>query len=1027
MPTKSPLKLTSHLEQHPSNVHEIFAQHALLQPDSVALIWKGKSITYSELNSAANDGAAALLRLGVAAGSYVPILMERGPELIISLLAVLKTGGAYSLLDPSWPDERLLDVIKLLKPPLMITKDLLPPGITLPVWSPSTNRAAVIKEHKPIRTDRNEPCCVFFTSGTTGQPKGVISPHRATVRLFRNNTFLPFSSHTVIPLAAALAWDAFSLELWGALLNGGTSWILEESYLSADMLRIGIKQNNVNTVWLTSSLFNMVVEEDLGAFAGLHYLMIGGERLSVSHVKKFLCQHPSITLINGYGPVESTIFATTHQITLDDCERLDGIPLGSPVSGTEVYVLNNQQVCKQGEEGEICIGGEGLALRYLGDSILTNEKFVDVEIGNLSTKVYRTGDIGFWDNGLLYFKGRIDRLVKIRGHRVELADVENQIKSILPEVRSCRVLVRRDMTNISYELIAFCIPRTTGDKLENALKLLRPKLAAYQCPAVVVAVKEFPLTAQGKLNEKALLDMLILQHPKTSLQRSEKYDEPLLEIVAETFCDVLNRKSVPLDISFLELGGTSLDGGRICMRIAKHLGCSIPMSSLYQFPTVSALTRQLKESNLLIQPIQVNTYSQEIPLNPMQLIYLTRHLANFEDRTSLCRMVWIIEGKLNQKSLEAGIRYAHQRHDSLRAVYIPDPKPVVKLINIAPPILEVFPSQPSLQVALDTLSKEVNQLEPTEGDIWRTALIPLQENETFVFGCVVHHIAFDGWSEKLLADDISVGYNAACGTGVPSLPPASLASAHAASAQLLSNQNVSAQDSFLISELVGVPEFVWPNSQVNYSLSDQPAEEISVFLSRDQIIKIDSLAVSIGRTRFEILFAHWSYALSKVTGQDDFCIGVPVRLRSAPELEYVLGCYINMVCLRMRGKAIVGDLEAIFEVSRIIQRAFAAQEVPLERVMELIHLQPTGRLPLFKTLFALQDNPTPQLYLNGLSATFIRQPYLDLPLDLHAEIWPEDNGGLRLVISRRPERVSACIVSQLAETFLNNLNCFLKA
>ncbi|CAM5645297.1 D-alanine--D-alanyl carrier protein ligase [Streptomyces purpurascens] len=490
-------------------LHETFARQARARPDAVALFDDERAITYAELDRTADAWAARLAAAGSGPGDLVPVLLPRGARLVVALLAILKTGAAYALLDPAWPERRLSDIHAQLDPPLAVAEhdtELPLGGPPLRIWSPPQG---LVPEpappgFRPARVDGSAPACVFFTSGTTGRSKGAVTPHRATARLFPPDGFASFAADTVMPLAAAVSWDAFSLELWSVLLNGGTSVIVEEPYLSPTALRAGVPRHGMNTVWLTSSLFNMVVDEDPDAFHGLRQVLIGGERLSVSHVRRFLRRHPGIALINGYGPVESTVFTTTHRITEADCDRPGGIPLGRPVPGTRVYVLepDGTRPCAVGETGELCVAGEGLALGYLGDPVLTERKFTrilldpgDVDGAGEDVRVYRTGDLVAWDpDGLLHYRGRADRQVKIRGHRVEPAEVERQAEELLPGVRSCRVLPRPDASGTSLELIAFCAPLRPDDPLPDALATLHAALVPYQRPALLVVVDGFPTT-----------------------------------------------------------------------------------------------------------------------------------------------------------------------------------------------------------------------------------------------------------------------------------------------------------------------------------------------------------------------------------------------------------------------------------------------------------------------------------------------------------------------------------------------------
>ncbi len=279
-------------------IHEIFTKNALHQPNLAALIWANNFLSYNELNNVSNYGAKVLSELGVGIGTYVPILLNRSPELIVSLLSVLKTGAAYTILDPNWPNERIKEILRNLNSYIIVSDKTSPAQERYQIWTPIID-SSTCPYTKASQLNSDFPCCVFFTSGTTGIPKGVITPHKAITRLFRSVSFSLFSKDTVIPLAASLAWDAFALELWIALLNGGSAWIVDEPYLSPYSIRMGKDNFGVNTIWLTSSLLNMIIDEDPSAFDGIKTVMTGGERLSVSHIEKFIMLYPNIELING--------------------------------------------------------------------------------------------------------------------------------------------------------------------------------------------------------------------------------------------------------------------------------------------------------------------------------------------------------------------------------------------------------------------------------------------------------------------------------------------------------------------------------------------------------------------------------------------------------------------------------------------------------------------------------------------------------------------------------------------------------
>ncbi|WP_242903448.1 amino acid adenylation domain-containing protein [Actinomadura terrae] len=1000
-------------------LHETVARLAAARPGANALVAGRNTMTYAELDRTADAWAARLAMAGVAPGDRVSVLLPRGTELVVALLAVLKAGAAYALLDPAWPERRLRELTARLGSPVVVARRGTGTGLGRPVWTPPSGSVTPVAGFHPVAVRGADPCCVFFTSGTTGEPKGVLSPHRATARLFQAGGFARFDTGAVVPLAAPMSWDAFSLELWSMLLNGGASLIVDEPYLSAASLREAVAAHGVRTVWLTGSLFNMIVDEAVTAFDGLHQVMIGGERLSTGHVARFLRRHPRITLINGYGPVESTVFATTHRVTQADCERPGGIPIGRPVPGTGVHVLDGTRPCAVGEVGEICISGDGLALGYLGDADLTDAKFAQVRVDGELLRVYRTGDLGTWDaDGLLHYRGRDDRQVKIRGHRVEPAEVERQIERLLPEVRACRVLARRDASGAARDLVAFCVPADAGDPLDGALAALRDDLVQYQRPAAVVSVAAFPMTERGKLDEPALL---ALAPAPSSAGPVAAAADPTARLVAEVFAEVLCRDGVPADVPFVELGGDSLGAGRVCARLSERLGRPVPVSWLYRDPTATALAHRLDtttpmeaDTHTIDAPHTIEDMDAETPLTSMQLVYLTRHLVDPFDRTAHCLLTWRIEGAPDHAALEAAIAEVHRRHEPLRAAYVPDPRPVAWPVDVPPPELTVLPAQPTAEAAATALRKELARgLEPMDGDVWRTALVPVGDGATALFGCAVHHIAFDGWSESVLADDLSRAYGAAA----PLEEAPSMAAVHREHAERLREDDLTVHLDHLREELTDVPPLRWPPG----ATETPPVEprHIEVPLSPAVVAGVDALAAGAGVTRFGALLALYGACLAEVTGQDDLAVGVPVDQRHGRGLERSVGCHITMLCVRLRGAALGGGPAAVVATGRIAARAFAARDVPLDDVLALA--EPADGSPLYRTLFALQDNAVPRLTLTGLRTAFIRQPYLSLPLDLHAELWPDDHGGMTLIVSYRPEAVPEAAARELAKRFADRL------
>lgn len=565
-----------------NTVHGLFRWCVDRWPSAIAVRHNGRDVDYAELDAMSDAYAAELEALGVGPGHVVPVLLARSPEFLAVLLAVLKRGAAYAALDLRWPAARLHEMVDALPAPVVVTTS--DTGSPRPVWRPTNPRGdRRVPTHVPVSGD--DPSAVFFTSGSSGRPKAVVCAHRGTVRLFDDWAFAPVGSGTVMPQSLAASWDAFGLDSWGVLLGGGTVVLLDGGTLELASRLRELVAEGVNTVFLPTAVFQLVVETDLDAFAGLRVVGTGGERLSPRHADLFLARHPELPLVNMYGPVESTIAATDHVVRPADCTGRAGVPIGRPLPDTGVHVLDGERPCAVAETGEICLSGAGLALGYLGDAELTARRFVTVTVDGEPTVVYRTGDAGHWSaDGLLHFDGRLDRQVKVRGYRVEPEEIERVAQEVAG-VGSAAVVPVGEDDGACEALCLFYVSLPGGADPDGLRAELERRLPGHLVPDHVRRLDRLPVAEDRKVDRRELAALVAgdlagrADLPRTVTEKR----------VAGIFAELLGLPEVPRAASFFALGGNSLGVARLCVRLDEEFGVTVPVTTLFETTTVAGV------------------------------------------------------------------------------------------------------------------------------------------------------------------------------------------------------------------------------------------------------------------------------------------------------------------------------------------------------------------------------------------------------------------------------------------------------
>ena len=600
-------------------IAELFEAQVGLAPDAIALTFGEKEMTYRQLDERANRLARRLQKLGVQPDKLVGVCMDRSLELIVALLAIIKAGGVYVSLDPAYPKERLAFMLEDTQAPVLLTQEKLRPTVEAFVGE-QRNRAGgaatqilcVDTEAKSIEkesgarvvsgTKAENLAYVSYTSGSTGRPKGVCVPHRGVVRLVKNTDFARFDTDEVFLQFAPIAFDASTLEIWGALLNGARLVIFPPGPTSLADLGEVIEQSGVTTLWLTAGLFHQMIEEQRDRLQNVRQLLAGGDILSVSHVIRALEQLPRTQLINGYGPTENTTFTCCHRITAPPLTGRS-VPIGRPVANTQVYILDKElQPVPMGVPGELFTGGDGLARGYLNRDELTAEKFVAHPFSrDAGARLYRTGDLARWmPDGGIEFLGRMDRQVKIRGFRVEPAEVES-ILATHPAVKECAVVVRDDAAGGKC-LVAYIVPKHAPAPAADAWRaFLEEKIPDFLMPSAFVALDSMPLTPNGKIDLAALP---VTDGSRPDLQH--KYVAPRDDVekrLIEIWETVLGVHPIGVHDRFFDLGGHSLLAVRMVAQLEKKFGKKLPVAAIFQHRTVEQLARLVRANEARYSPV----------------------------------------------------------------------------------------------------------------------------------------------------------------------------------------------------------------------------------------------------------------------------------------------------------------------------------------------------------------------------------------------------------------------------------------
>jgi amino acid adenylation domain-containing protein/FkbH-like protein len=1015
--------------------HQLFEQRVAESPDSIAAVMGTDRLTYHELNARANQLANYLRNNGVGPDVLVGIHVERSLHMLVALLAVLKAGGAYVPLDPLFPKDRIAFILEDANATLLLTQssliDSLPKNSATTIcldtdWNLVTKESS---DNLPPAADAGNLAYVLFTSGSTGKPKGVQIEHRSLTNFLCSMQRIPGISRKDVLLAVTtLSFDIAGLELYLPLVSGACVVIA-----SHDEARDGhslipmIAMHRVTMMQATPITWRLMLQAGWEGSEKLKVLC-GGEAFPRELADQLVPR--CMELWNMYGPTETTIWSSLHRV---EAGETGPVAIGRAIANTELYVLDaNRQPVPMGVPGELYIGGDGLARGYLNRPELTLEKFVAHPFRSSPRgRLYRTGDlVRYRQDGSIVFMNRLDTQVKIRGFRIELGEIE-AVLAKHSGVRESVVLAREDETGMP-RLVAYVVPNDHTHTGEDALRdHLKQVLPEYMIPSAFVAMDSFPLTPNGKINRKAL------PAPESKAPEGDEYfapGTPVEERVAAVWAEVLRLERISTNSDFFALGGHSLLATQIISRLRQAFAIELPLRTIFESPTVSALAARIQRAKRGFELPPITRVAREKPVPASFAQQRLWFLDELQPDSSLFNIASTakIDGALDDVAIESSLNAIASRHESLRTAFGSVADQAVQIIqdSVVVPLLRIDLSQTPepgrAEEARRLIAKQANlPFDLAKAPLLRAVLIRLSPQEHYL-SINIHHIISDRWSLGVLWQELGSFYQAATQGSRSELPALPLQYADYAAWQheWLRGEVLEKQLAFWKEQLHGAPPVLeLPTDRPRPAYESSRGDVAEIRFSKQLTEQLQHLSRSHGATLFMTLLAAFQALLSRYSGQDDIVVGTAIANRTQPELEHVLGLFLNTLPLRTRLSGDPTFSEIMGRAKATALEAYAHQEMPFEKLVETLRPERSlSHSPLVQVYFILQNAPMELPRIAGLALNSVSSGLKAVKGDMFLSMMESPEG-----LQARLEYSTDLFNASTMERFLDHYRVLLEA
>lgn len=925
------------------SVARLFEEQVKICPNKIALADSILEVTYAELDERANGIAGFLIRQGLAVGECVAILANRSIETVTAFLGVLKAGGVYVPIDIEFPKERILYMLRDCKARMLLVQseraELISEGVEQAVIG-LIGKELIAKPSRVLAA--TSPAYVMYTSGSVGSPKGVIVTNRNIIRLVRNTNYITLDESIRILQTGAPAFDATTFEIWGSLLNGGTLYLVEKNDLVVTAL-LGEKLQlyKINTLWLTSSLFNHHVQNDVSIFRSLRNLLVGGEALVPHFINRLRDEYPSVQIINGYGPTENTTFSVCHRITEN---YSDSIPIGKPVSNSTAYVFDKYGNLQPiGIAGELWVGGDGVSNGYLNAESLTKARFVS-DPNRAGGRLYKTGDIALYlENGTIEYRGRFDNQIKLHGFRIELQEIQNLLNSH-PSISYSAVtcIGEESQKNIA----AYYILREPTDASEIR-QYLSKTLPRYMVPTFYVRLDKIPLTPNGKLDIRAL--------PIPEIE-DDKYIPPATEIekkLAEIWGEILKVEieQISVDKSFFDMGGHSLNATVLVNKIRREMNVRVPLSEVFKNADIRNLGKYILQAEvskyLSIEKAPLKEYYSLSPAQRKLYFFY-----KFDEKSLNYNIPQVIEleKSVSKETLKRILSTLITRHESLRTFFdVAMGEPVQRIVSEVDFELESIDTHENDLSSI--IHKFIRPFDLSRAPLLRAGIVQVgNEHQKLILD--MHHIIADLTSNEILAEEFNqlVSGN--------ELRPLRLQYKDYSEWQNHPEQQngIKSERQYWLKVLDGMNSPIRVPGDLNgcssHSKSGMDGGFVTVYLDQEQHDSVKRFCEGYSMKSGILLYSLFVILVSKLSAERDVIIGLSIPGRRHADLERIIGLFVNEVPIRSYPDEHKVLCNFIDEIKEATISAYENQECQFNELLEGLNIQNVSdRNPLFNVTF----------------------------------------------------------------------------